>query len=97
MVAILFNGNLVIGYHLTPDIDEFEKSGIEFIIIDELPEIIRVTPGGFVVERQGDEYVLVELPEPEISEQERIDQLESQNLMLMEAIADLYELYLGAG
>ncbi|MEF2247755.1 hypothetical protein [Paenibacillus sp. IITD108] len=36
-------------------------------------------------------------PDPEPSAQERIDQLESQNLMLMEAVADLYEMMLGAG
>jgi len=86
MQAILYTfDGYVYGFHPNPDLAEFETSGVNYDLVDELPEIIGNTPAGYVVKRiAAGQYELEPLPPPEP------DQITQLQLALTE-LAEAYE------
>lgn len=77
MPAIIYNGVKVIGYNLNPSIEEMDRLGTQYEIVEVIPEIILTLPEGYIVEKQADGFALVEIPIPE-PDPDRIQQLETE-------------------
>ncbi|MCU6709391.1 hypothetical protein M6D81_11815 [Paenibacillus sp. J5C_2022] len=92
MIAIIYNSSTVSGIHPTPNIEEFDANGVEYELVEEIPALIANTPEGhYVIKNDAGELEAVPFPVPEpTEEQQRITQLEADNLTLMEAVFDLY-------
>ncbi len=89
MIAIIYSGNFVVGYHESPDLDEMKALGTEYDLLDEVPEILLDIPQGHYAQRIAvGEYQLVALPP---DPPDRIAQLETENLELKLALAELAE------
>lgn len=87
MIAIIYNGNAVLGYHLTPDLEEMAELGTTYDLLDKVPTIVLDTPLDHYVERTGEgKYRLMALPPVP---PDRIEQLETENLELKLALAEL--------
>lgn len=101
MRAVIYNGDRVTGYHLSPDIEDFDDLGTQYDVLQEIPEIILNTPSGHTVKRNGPgDYELEPLPPPEPSDLDIIGQqlvqreletleLRSENQMLGHQIVSL--------
>jgi len=67
MVAIIYSGMYVVGYHPSPKIEEFSASGLQYDLAEEVPEIILNKPEGYAVKRiAAGQYELEPLPPPEL-------------------------------
>lgn len=93
MQAVILSGSYVVGWLPNPDMDEMEALGTEYELVESIPDVILNTPPGFYVVRTGEgEYELGEIPEeptPGPTPEQEIEQLKSDNLSLMLAIAEL--------
>lgn len=87
--AIIYSGGNVVGYHNTPDVDEFTELGAQFDLVEKVPDIILHTPVNKLVVRVCEgEYELKDIPPVPPPEQE-IAQLKAENLTFKLKIAEL--------
>jgi hypothetical protein len=83
---IIFYRDYVTGFHDSPNISEFDEAGIEYDLVEEIPDMIRNWPPGYVVKRiSSGNYELEKLPDPP---KDRIAQLENESAMLALELVD---------
>ncbi|WP_027087412.1 hypothetical protein [Cohnella panacarvi] len=96
MKAIILSGSYIIGYHESPDIEDFEALGAQYELVEEIPEIILNTPRGMrVVRSESGTYELEDILQPASTPEQEITQLKMDNLSLKLALAELAAIITG--